>query len=66
MLDTLHRHNNTDKIVLDINFHRDLNWFCKFLPKFNGRAFFSHSPVQATIELDACLQGLGAVCMNQV
>ena len=66
MLDTLRCHNNTDKIALDISFHRDLNWFSKFLPQFNGRAFFLHSPVQATIELDACLQGLGAYCMNQV
>ena len=66
MLDTLRSHNNTDTITLDLSFHRDLNWFSRFLPKFNGKAFFSHSPVQATVELDACLQGLGAVCMNQV
>ena len=66
MLDTLRSHNNTDKIALDISFHRDLNWFSKFLPQFNGRAFFLHSPVQATIELNACLQGLCAYCMNQV
>ena len=33
---------------------------------FNGKAFFVHHPVQATIELDACLQGLGAVYANQV
>ena len=65
MLDPFCSHNNTDKIILDTNFHRDLNWFCKFLPKFDGKAFFQHSPIQATIEL-ACLQGLGAVCMNQV
>ena len=25
-----------------------------------------HSPVQATIELDACLQGLGSIYVNQV
>ena len=62
MLDTLRRHFGTDDIVLDIEFHRDLNWF----KKFNGRAFFYHRPVQATIELDACLQGLGAIYRNQV
>ena len=48
-------------IQLDINSYRDLNWFQKFLPQLNGKAFFVHRPVQATIDLDACLQGLGAV-----
>ena len=66
MLDTLRSHVGTASIVLDINFHRDLNWFNKFLKKFNGRAFFNHRPVEATIELDACLQGLGAIYRNQV
>ena len=66
MLDTLRRHFGTDNIVLDIEFHRDLNWFKKFLKKFNGTAFFDHRPVKATIELDACLQGLGAIYRNQV
>ena len=66
MLDTLRRHFGTDNITLDIDFHRDLNWFKKFLKKFNGTAFFYHHPVQATIELDACLQGLGAIYRNQV
>ena len=66
MLDTLRRHFGTDSISLDIEFHRDLNWFKKFLKKFNGRAFFDHRPIQATIELDACLQGLGAIYRNQI
>ena len=48
------------------NTTRGLNWFQNFLPQFNGKAFFVHRPVQATIELDACLQGFGAVYMNQV
>ena len=38
----------------------------KFLPKFNDTAFFVHHPIHATIVLDACLQGLGAVYLNQV
>ena len=66
VLDTLRRHFGTDKLTLDIDFHRDLNWLKKFLKKFNGTAFFYHRPVQATIELDACLQGLGAIYRNQV
>ena len=66
MLDLLRSHFGKEQIQLDVNFHRDLNWFQKFLPQFNGKAFFVHRPVQATIELDACLQGLGAVYANQV
>ena len=30
MLDTLRRHFSTDKIILDMEFHRDLNWFKNF------------------------------------
>ena len=66
MLDTLRAHFCTEEINLNDNFHRDLNWFIKFLPAFNGTAFFNHSPIQMTIELDACLMGLGAICKNQV
>ena len=66
MLDTLRSHFSKEKISLDTNFHRDLNWFKKFLTKFNGKAFFVHRPIQATIELDACLKGLGAVYVGQV
>ena len=65
MLDLL-SHFGKEHIRLDINFHRDLNWFQKFRPQFNGKAFLVHGLVQATTELDACLQGLGPVYMNQV
>ena len=57
MLGTLKAHFGKSKTNLEQNFHRDLNWFRKFLPQFNGTAFFNHSPVQMTIELDACLVG---------
>ena len=30
-------------IVLTDEFRRDLNWFCEFVPKFNGSAFFVHA-----------------------
>ena len=66
MLDTLRSHFDKDDILLDLNFHRDLNWFLKFLPHFNGVAFFNHVPIKKVIELNACLQGLGAVYQNQV
>ena len=66
MLDTLRSHFGRDNISLDVNFHRDLNWFLKFLPYFNGTAFFNHTPMRKVIELDACLEGLGAIYRNQV
>ena len=44
--------------------YRDL--FCKFIPKFNGSAFFVHKNVNYEMELDACLQGLGARCGNEI
>ena len=66
ILDTLRSHVSKDKITLDIDFYRDLNWLKKFLTTFNGKAFFVHRPIQATIELNACLKGLGAVYINQV
>ena len=66
MFDTLRSHFGKDHILLDHQFHRDLNWFTKFLPHFNGIAFFNHIPFCMTIELDACLEGLGAICQNQV
>ena len=66
MLDTSRSHFDKDDILLDINFHRDLNWFMNFLRHFNGTAFFNHTPIETVIAQDACLKGLGAICQNQV
>ena len=66
MLGTLRAHFGKNEINLDQEFHRDLNWFTKFLSQFDGTVFFNLSPVHMTIELDAFLVGLGAICMNQV
>ena len=33
---------------------------------FNGVAFFNRVPIRQVIKLDACLEGLGAICQNQV
>ena len=41
MLDTLRNHFGTDHILLDMNFHREINWFKKFLKKINGKAFLT-------------------------
>ena len=66
MLDTLRAAHKQDTIVIDCEFRRDLNWFTNFLPKFNGVAFFSHTPIHTHVELDASLQGLGAMCGQQI
>ena len=66
MLELLRQADKQEKVVLTEDFHRDLNWFARFLIKFNGVAFFFHDPVHFHIELDASLQGLGAVCGTEV
>ena len=66
MLDLLRNACKHDTISITDEFRRDLNWFETFTPKFNGTAFFSHISVNHKIELDACLQGLGARWNNSV
>ena len=51
---------------LTVEARRDINWFQKFLPTFNGVTFFDQKPVDGAIELDASLQGLGAVWGSQI
>ena len=61
------RDNSKQKMIrLDENFHRDLQWFKKFLDVFNEKSFYVKSSVDAEIHLDACLSGVGAVFKNQV
>ena len=43
---------------------RDLRWFGKFLLLYNGVSLHDHSPVDLTLELDACLTGLGGRWSN--
>ena len=49
----------TQKIVLTPDFRPDLRWFAKFLPLYNGVSLYHHRPIDYTLELDACLTGLG-------
>ena len=53
-------------IPLTVEAKRDINWFLKFLPTFNGTTFFDHRPITVAMELDASLQGLGARWSDQV
>ena len=54
------------QVPITIEAKRDINWFIKFLPHYNGVTFVDHRPVNYSIELDASLQGLGARWGNQV
>ena len=66
MLDLLRASNKQESVSLNEEFQRDLNWFCEFLPDFNGSAFFKHDQIDGEIELDACLEGLGAIYNNYI
>ena len=66
MLDTLRAAHKQDTIAIDCEFRRDLNWFTRFLPQFNGVAFFGHNTIHTHVELDASLQGLGAMCGQEI
>ena len=46
MLDVLRNMGEEKFTNLDLNFFQDLNWFSKFLTKFNGVAFFDHRPIK--------------------
>ena len=45
---------------------RDINWFLKFIPLYNGVTFFDQKHIDFSIELDASLQGMGARWGSQI
>ena len=55
-------------IQLTQDFFRDIQWFLKFLPAFNGVTFFRKSPIPSldSLHLDAYLSGLGAIWNQRV
>ena len=59
MLDLLRFAHGRQKVTLTPDFKRDLRWFSKFLPAYNGVSLYDHRPIDVTLELDACLTGLG-------
>ena len=59
MLDLLRSCHGRQKIRLTSDFKRDLRWFAKFLPTYNGILLYDHRQVDVTLELDACLTGFG-------
>ena len=67
ILTTLRRTPAQEKVSLDSDFFRDINWFCQFLKDFNGVVKI-HKPsvVPVIVYVDACLQGLGTYHEGQV
>ena len=66
MLDLLRSQGDNRVIKLTQAFKRDLRWFDKFLCDYNGVSMYYHKSVDHTVELDACLEGLGAVWNSHV
>ena len=62
----LRKNVHTNFIKLDTEFHRDLKWFNTFLLQFYGITFYDNAPTQATVFLDASLQGLGGIFQDMV
>ena len=58
-LDLLRFAHSHQKVTLTPDFKRDFKWFAKFLPEYNGLSLYDHRPIDVTLELDACLTGLG-------
>ena len=66
MLDLLRSSSNNQNIALTSEFKRDLGWFAKFLPLYNGVSLYDHKQVHQILELDGCLTGLGGRVDNCV
>ena len=61
MLEVLRTAENPARINLTPDFERDIQWFARFLPLYNGVSIYGHMSPEQTLELDACLTGLGGV-----
>ena len=59
MLDLLRSGHGRQKIHLTPDFKRDLGWFAKFLPTYNGISLYDHKHIDVTLEIDSCLTGFG-------
>ena len=60
LLEFLRSMEDKGQTVFTIEARKDINWFRKFMPTFNGDIFFDQRPINCAIELDASLRGLGA------
>ena len=68
MLSLFRQNASSPRIFLTEEFHKDLSWFLKFLPKFNGITYIHKAeiPENQTLYIDASLTGLGGVWNHQV
>ena len=62
MLQLLRNEYDSETITLTGDFHRDLRLFTKFMAAYDGISLYDYKPIAHTIELDACLTGLGGRC----
>ena len=63
VLATLREAPETGPILLSVEFHKDIAWFNRFLPLFNGKVYFKkhlHTPI-TNVFVDASLTGVGGV-----
>ena len=68
MLDLFRKNFHKKKIHLSSEFFKDLQWFKKFLPQFNGTTIYK-KPIIAeadALHLDACLTGIGGIWHDRV
>ena len=65
MLQLLREHHGRVRIHLNHEFHRDLRWFQRFLPLYNGVSMYDHKQLDHQVHLDACLKGLGGLCIHE-
>ena len=56
------------RIPLTEDFHKDIQWFLKFLPSYNGISYIRKRKVDAeqSLYLDASLTGMGAIWSDRV
>ena len=64
LLETLRSMGNRCNMSAEV--HKDINWLCQLVEKFNGTCQYMYSPLlnNETIEFDACLTGTLFIIMN--
>lgn len=65
MLDTLRQAPDAGTIKLCEDFQSDINWFCQFLPSYNGINMMQHTSPDFSVQLDSCLTGCGGIYDNE-
>ena len=55
LLEVLRSMEDHKQAPITLEARRDINWFTKFLPQYNGVTFFDPKPINCSIELDANL-----------